>query len=630
MKTIIILNTVLYGLTWKRSSLKSNGNTNKQAMVRKVSFLRTAVILVLLSLGFASCNRSEPAGKPNVILIITDDQGYGDMGFHGNEWIRTPHMDQLAQESCRLTDFHVGTTCAPTRSGLMTGRNCNRVGVWHTVMGRSLLRKSEITMADVFRKNGYSTGMFGKWHLGDNYPYRPHDRGFDEAFYHGGGGVTQAPDYWDNDYFDDTHLRNGEPEKASGYCTDVWFGNALDFIERNREKPFFCYLSTNSPHGPFHVPQKYIDLYKDNPNITNPNFYGMITNIDDNLGTFREKLEELGLADNTILIFMTDNGTAAGVELDQDGFLTAGYNAGMRGKKASEYNGGHRVPFFIHWPEGIKNMRDVKQITTYNDVLPTLIGRCGLESPKGEIDGRSIRPLLMDDGKAWPERIIITDTQREDDPVKWKQCAIMTDRWHLIRGEELYDMDNDPGQSTDVADQYPETVEKLRDTYEEWWEDISVDFEDYCEIIINTSAENPVCIRAHDWHSAGLPPWNQGHIRSGLAGNGYWVVDVAEAGTYEFALRRWPLETGLPLNGSLPPGEPVPGREPQPEGVSIQFINATIKAGSKEQTSGVDPDQQDVRFTFDLEPGEFRMQTWLEDTEGIIRGAYYIYVTRVE
>ncbi len=592
-------------------------------------FFRTAGLLVVSSMALVSCTQSEPRVKPNVILILTDDQGYGDMAFNGNKWIRTPNMDQLAQESCRLTDFHVGTTCAPTRSGLMTGRNCNRVGVWHTVMGRSLLRKNEVTMADVFNSNGYTTGMFGKWHLGDNYPYRPHDRGFDEAFYHGGGGVTQAPDYWDNDYFDDTYFRNGKPEKVSGYCTEVWFRNALDFIERNKEKPFFCYLSTNAPHGPFHVPQEYIDLYKDNPNITNPNFYGMITNIDDNLGILREKLEELGLADNTILIFMTDNGTSSGVRLDHDGFLTAGYNAGMRGKKASEYNGGHRVPFFIHWPEGsINTGRDVDQITTYNDVLPTLIDLCDLESPDVEFDGQSIRPLLMDDGNAWPERIIITDTQREDETEKWKKCAIMTGKWHLIRGEELYDMDNDSGQTTDVADQHPEVVEKLRVAYEEWWEDISVDFEDYCEIIINTEKENPVCIRSHDWHSPGLPPWNQGHIRTGLIGNGFWVLDVAEAGTYKFALRRWPLETGLALNASLPPGEAVDGGIPQPAGVSIRFTTARIAIGKEEQTTEVDPDQQDVSFTFDLEPGEFHMQTWLADTKGTTRGAYYVYVTK--
>ena len=588
-------------------------------------------LLILLIMAFGSCMRSGASELPNVILIITDDQGYGEISFHGNPWIQTPNMDRLAQESCRLTDFHVGTTCAPTRSGLMTGRNCNRVGVWHTVNGRSLLRKDEVTIADVFKSNGYTTGMFGKWHLGDNYPYRPHDRGFDEAFYHGGGGVTQSPDYWDNDYFDDTYFRKGEPEKVKGYCTDVWFGNALDFIKRNQEIPFFCYLSTNSPHGPFHVPQKYIDLYKDNPKVTNPNFYGMITNVDENLGVLREKLEELGLADNTILIFMTDNGTAAGVNLDRDGFPDAGFNAGMRGKKGSEYNGGHRVPFFIHWKDGnIQSGRDVEQITSYNDVLPTLIDLCGLDGPDVVYDGTSIAPLLNGEFEEWDERIIITDTQREDVPVKGKQSAVMTDKWHLIRGEELYDMDNDPGQTTNVAGEYPEQVEKLRIAYEKWWEDISTDFDDYCEIIINTGEENPVCLRSHDWHSALIPPWNQGHIRSGIPGNGFWVVDVASAGTYEFALRRWPLETGLPLNGTLPPGEAVPGGVAQPAGKSIQIIKASMKAGTEEQSSQVDPDQQDVSFTFDLEPGEFRMQTWMEDIHGESRGAYYVYVTKIE
>ncbi len=593
-------------------------------------FSRTGVWLILFSTILGSCQQSKKLIKPNVILIITDDQGYGDIAFHGNEWIQTPNIDQLAKESCRLTDFHVGTTCAPTRSGLMTGRNCNRVGVWHTVMGRSLLRKSEVTIADVFRKNGYSTGMFGKWHLGDNYPYRPHDRGFDEAFYHGGGGVTQSPDYWDNDYFDDTYFRNGEPEKVNGYCTDVWFSEALEFIENYREKPFFCYLSTNAPHGPFHVPQKYLDLYKDNPQITNPNFYGMITNVDDNLGTLREKIEELGLADNTILIFMTDNGTAAGVKLDPEGFLTGGFNAGMRGMKGSEYNGGHRVPFFIHWKDGgIHTGRDVEQITTYTDIMPTLIDLCGLEGPDVVYDGTTISTLLKGNTEGWEERIVITDTQREDIPVKGKQSAVMTDRWHLIRGEELYDMDHDPGQSTNIAGANPEIVEKLKSAYELWWEDTSVDFDDYCEIIIDTNKENPVCIKSHDWHSKDIPPWNQGHIRAGIHGNGFWVADVASAGSYEFALRRWPIETGLRLNGSLPPGEPVPGGGAQKAGVSIQFTKASMKIGVEEQSSQVDPDQQDVRFVFELEPGEFKMQTWLEDIEGVRRGAYYVYVTKI-
>jgi non-canonical purine NTP pyrophosphatase (RdgB/HAM1 family) len=257
-----------------------------------------AVFIVLLIV--SSCKlkveeyqRPDPQKHPNVILIITDDQGYGDLACHGNEWIQTPTMDKLYNESVRLTNFHVGTTCAPTRAGLMSGRDHNRVGVWHTINGRSIMRKEETTIAQIFQNSEYITGMFGKWHLGDNYPYRPQDRGFDEVLMHGGGGVGQSPDYWDNDYFDDVYFKNGYPTQTEGYCTDVWFDAAINFIENNKEKPFFCYVATNAPHSPFHVPQKYIDMYKDNEEIPNPNFYGMITNIDENLALLMQKLEEL-------------------------------------------------------------------------------------------------------------------------------------------------------------------------------------------------------------------------------------------------------------------------------------------------------------------------------------------------
>jgi arylsulfatase A-like enzyme len=199
-------------------------------------------------------NQGKP---PNVVLVVTDDQGYGDLGCHGNPILRTPNLDALYRQSVRLTDFHVGPTCAPTRASLMTGRYCNRTGVWHTIMGRSLLRRDEVTMADVFAAGGYRTGIFGKWHLGDNYPFRPQDRGFHEVLVHGGGGVGQTPDTWGNDYFDDTYLHNGTPEKFSGYCTDVWFDGAMRFIEANRDRPFFAYLATNAPHSPYNVSERY-------------------------------------------------------------------------------------------------------------------------------------------------------------------------------------------------------------------------------------------------------------------------------------------------------------------------------------------------------------------------------------
>ncbi|MEK6237099.1 MAG: arylsulfatase, partial [Planctomycetales bacterium] len=311
----------------------------------------TALWTMMFAFMVLTCCAQAASAKPNVILVITDDQGYGDVAAHGNTMIKTPNLDKLHGQAVRLTDFHVDPTCSPTRSALMSGRYSTRTGVWHTIMGRSLMSGAELTVAEVFQSAGYATGMFGKWHLGDNYPCRPQDQGFQEAFYNGGGGVTQTPDFFGNDYFDDTYYRNGKPEKTEGYCTDVWFDNAMAFIEKNAKagKPFFTYLTTNAPHGPFLVADKYSQPYRDAgvPGNMAP-FYGMITNIDENMGRLSAKLDQLKIADNTILIFMTDNGTAAGAggrgKKPSKGWK--GFNAGMRGAKGSEYDGGHRVPFF--------------------------------------------------------------------------------------------------------------------------------------------------------------------------------------------------------------------------------------------------------------------------------------------
>ena len=252
--------------------------------------------------------------KPNIIIIITDDQGYGDLGFNGNPYIRTPNIDAFAGDAVWFSNFHVSTTCAPTRVSLMTGRHTNRVITCHSISGRSILWEDEVLMPQVLATNGYTCGMFGKWHLGDNYPYRPEDRGFHEVVRHGGGGVGQMPDYWGNDYFDDSYWHNGEPEQYEGYCTDVFFSNALAFIENNKDRPFFAYISTNAPHGPLNVPMFYLEQYKEVKEVPaiQKRFYGMITNIDDNFARLEKMLDGLGLTDNTILVFMTDNGTAYG------------------------------------------------------------------------------------------------------------------------------------------------------------------------------------------------------------------------------------------------------------------------------------------------------------------------------
>ena len=565
-----------------------------------------------LQISLAMASPGSSPKPPNVVLVVTDDQGYGDLGCHGNPILRTPNLDALYRQSVRLTDFHVGPTCAPTRASLMTGRYCNRTGVWHTIMGRSLLRRDEVTMADVFAAGGYRTGIFGKWHLGDNYPFRPQDRGFQEVLVHGGGGVGQTPDTWGNDYFDDTYLHNGTPEKHTGYCTDIWFDGAMRFIEANRDRPFFAYLATNAPHSPYNVSERYSSLYKDK-DVPNANFYGMVANIDENMGRLLDKLKSLGLEENTILIFMTDNGTAAGFQRGK------GFNAAMRGTKGSEYDGGHRVPCFVRWPAGgFDGGRDVNRLTSHIDLLPTVIELCGLPAPPGvTFDGMSIRPLLRDDGQAWPDRVLVTDSQRIERPEKWRQSAVMTDRWRLVNGRELYDIHADPGQKSDVGDKHAEVVQDLRRAYEKWWANVSRRFDEYCEIVIGSDRENPSTLTCHDWHEADPCPWNQTHILQGIEGNGFWAVEVERAGEYEVSLRRWPREVDQPINAAIPGGR------------AIQATKARLVLGRIDLEEPVPESAREVVFRVRLRPGKMRLQTWLLDEGGASRGSYYVCVRRM-
>jgi len=600
--------------------------TGKQIKSIKVNFMKRRDFLKSAGLTAASLAAApemlfagkSPAKRPNVVLVMTDDQGYGDLACHGSPILTTPNLDKLYTQSIRLTDFHVNPTCSPTRASLMTGRYCNRTGVWHTIMGRSLLRKDEVTMANIFADNGYRTGIFGKWHLGDNYPFRPHDRGFDQSMVHGGGAIGNSPDYWDNDYFDDTYYRNGKPEKFEGYCTDVWFSEAIKFIKANKNRPFFCYLSTNAAHGPFLVPEKYSGFYKEK-GFSSPlaEFYGMITNIDENIGRLRAKLDELGLSDNTILIFMTDNGTGPGRRPE--------YNAGMRGAKGSQYEGGHRVPCFIYWPDGsIAGGWDVDHITAHIDLLPTLINLCGLSNiPDVKFDGMSLVPLLKADKENWPERIIITDSQRLDHPLKWRRSAVMTDRWRLINGEKLYDIKADPGQKKNVIDKYPQVVEKLRQDYDKWWDDVSERFGEYCHIIIGSEKENPSCLTTHDIH--GLVMWDQSQVRRGARTDGFWAVKVDRPGTYEISLRRWPKEANEAITKKVSIQQMESNRE------STNATHARLKIADVDITKPIPPDAVEVKFKVSLQAQETRLQTWFinDRGNGHTFGAYYVYVKRL-
>ena len=585
------------------------------------------ILLVLFTL----CLGLPPAiaARPNVVLVITDDQGYGDLSCHGNPVLETPHLDALHARSVRLTDYHVSPTCSPTRAALMTGHWSNRTGVWHTILGRSIIRDDERTAGTLFQQAGYTTGMFGKWHLGDTFPYRPEDRGFEETYRHGGGGVGQTPDYWDNAYFDGSYWHNGVIEPAKGFCTDVFFDAAIRFIESRKDgdRPFFAYLSTNAPHGPMHAPEEYSRPYEEHGTHV-ANFLGMIANIDHNVGRLRRYLRENDLEENTIFIFTTDNGTSSGSRI---------FDSGMRGTKGSEYDGGHRVPFFIHWPAGgLVGGRDVDRLAAHVDVLPTLLELCDIPPPLSiAFDGMSLRPLLDRRKDAdWPDRILVTDSQRLRHPVKWRKSSVMTQQYRMINGSELYDIGNDPGQRKDIAEAHPRVMKRLRDFYESWWAELEPTFSRTVESYLGHPRATEVSLTCHDWIADGSTPWNQRAIRNGENRpnlTGFWPVRIVEAGDYEVELRRWPREIDHPVTAGLPAGGDVPGARAMRAvpGKAFPAVRATLELGGMKLELPVEPGAASVTFRLALRQGSDRLLGHFHDAEGDSMGAYYAYVRRI-
>jgi arylsulfatase A-like enzyme len=556
--------------------------------------------------------------RPNVVLVLTDDQGYGDLGAHGNTRIRTPNLDRLHAESVRLTNYHVDPTCSPTRSALMSGRYSTRTGVWHTIMGRSLMRGEETTVAEEFRANGYRTGMFGKWHLGDNAPCRPQDQGFEHVVWHHGGGVGQGPDAWGNDYFDDTYEVDGLRRAFDGYCTDVWFAEARRFIEREDARPFFVYLATNAPHGPYLVDESYWRPYAEaGVPETMARFYGMIENIDENVGKLRARLDELGLLEDTIFLFTTDNGTAAG---DAPGAKEVGswrgFNAGMRGRKGSEYDGGHRVPLFVRWPKGgIGGGRDVDALTAHVDVLPTLRELCGLEAMTGAeagtaapLDGTSLAAALRGTGAPPRDRTLFVHSQRIEHPQKWRKCAVMTDRWRLVGGGQLFDIRADPGQERDVAAEHAEVVASLRAAYEGWWRTLEPEFERYVRIDLGGAAAQ-VELMSHDWHTEDrATPWHQSQVEAGLIANGPWAVEVRRPGTYEFTLRRWPAQLDR----------------------AMDCVHAALSIGDVVLERDCERTDESAVLRAELPAGPAMLTTKLRRHDGKEHGAYFVSVRMID
>ncbi|MFC1766365.1 arylsulfatase [Planctomycetota bacterium] len=445
--------------------------------------IHTLMLFGCLILAFTRVGYAESLSglRPNIILVMTDDQGYGDLACHGHPFLQTPNLDKLYTQSTRFTDFHVSSTCAPTRAALMSGRAPFKNGVTHTILERERMTLKATTIAQVLKSAGYTTGIFGKWHLGDEDPYQPHNRGFDESFIHGAGGIGQRfvgtqSDAPGNSYFDPIIKHNNSFVKTKGYCTDVFFKQALGWIKANKdnkERPFFAYIPTNAPHEPYRVESRYQELYQGKCRDRSAAFFGMITNIDENMGVLMEKLDTWELSKNTLLIFMTDNGTAAGT-----------YNYNMKFKKGSPHEGGSRVPLFMRLPGKIQPGIDVDRITRHYDLFPTLAGIAGAPIPTGlELDGRSLLPLIEDSTVQWSDRNLFFHVGRwnkkgvsgrwgqgntDPDEAKYKSFAVRNEKWRLV-GTALYNIEQDPGEEKDLSKQYPEVVSEMLKSFDAWW-----------------------------------------------------------------------------------------------------------------------------------------------------------------
>ena len=590
-----------------------------------------AVVLALIPTPL--CAESPPSPR-GVILVVIDDIGYGDIDILSPSSLETPNIDALYKESLRLTDFHVGTTCAPTRASLLTGRNVNAGGVWHTIAGREVLRDDEQTMAEVFRANGWKTGIFGKWHLGEGYPFSPRFRGFDVAVIHGGGGVGQGPDYWGNDYYSgvgrdgkptraDVYFENGKPLKSDRFCTDYWFERSRRFIRQSlaEKKPFFCYLPTNAAHSPFNAPHG-----------SKEGFDGLVENVDENMKKMDEFLIAEGIRDDVLLIFTCDNGT------------TGSRLGGLRERKGSHYDGGHNVPCFWRWKNGgiggsQSAARDVYSLTAAMDLLPTFIELFELQRPRGghPLHGVSLREMLLNPKCPPTERTVVVDTQREADLTKWTRACVMRDevtagiighKWRLIRDSaasepELYDFLIDRDTDNDIAAVNTAVVSALSEDYESWWAEVSPGRDSYPAFIVDDDKESELTLFAHSWIGGNDSPWHQRHVLNAGAGSRTHSIRFEKPGRYRFELRRWPREDGGSITGKSSSGEGtmIPAKKARVTVTGVGEVTKPVKQGHASVVMDMDVSASQPTTL---------VTALLDDRDKILAGAYYVYIRRVD
>ena len=515
--------------------LRSSEAAASAGPVRVVTPMRTRIpVLLAVLLAAASSGSSREAGDapPNVVLVMTDDQGWAQVGFHGDPVLRTPHLDRLAGESVEMTRFYVSPVCAPTRAALLTGRYNYRTGVVDTYIGRALMEPGEVTLAEMLRDAGYRTGIFGKWHLGDNHPLRAADQGFQESVVHRGGGIGQPSDPPGSGYFDPILFHNGEEKQYPGYVTDVFFDEALRWIGDGGGAPFFAYVPTNAPHSPYLVPDEYREPYAaQGLSDRDARIYGMITNIDDNVGRLLAHLDAHDLARDTLVVFMTDNGPT-----------TRLYHAGLRARKGSVYENGIRVPFVVRWPARLAP-RSVDTVGAHIDLAPTLLAAAGVSPPFGlAFDGLDLLPLWEGRDVEWPERTYVVQSHRGNAPEPHRAFAVIGPRYKLVQAMsfgqpappdarfELYDLLEDPGETADLAAGRPDVVERLTAAYDRWFDDVSATRGYHpVRFAIGSDRQPHVTLTRQDWRMVSTPDgWGRDQPVLGV-----WEVDSHSAGPYD-------------------------------------------------------------------------------------------------
>jgi arylsulfatase len=557
---------------------------------------------------------SQSRRPPNIVIVLSDDQGYGDLSCHGNPYLKTPNLDKLHSESVRFTDFHSAPMCTPTRGELLTGMDALRNRATSVTAGRAVVQRDIPLMSNIFGAAGYSTGLFGKWHIGDCYPYRPMDRGFQTAKYHLGWGLSSAPEF-DNDYQNGRYRDQGVEKQFDGYCTDFWFREAMSWMKQQKN-PFLCYLPTNTPHGPQWVDPKYSAPYR-KPGLP-ADFYGMIANLDENMGKLDAFLASAGLRDNTIVMFLTDNGGTGGVNA---------YNAGLRARKTQIYDGGHRVPCFIRWPGGgFRPAADVATPAQMQDVLPTLMELCGVKKPaNATFDGASLAPLLRGKSEIADRMMVVQYGQILK---KWDACTIWG-KWRLVKDNELYDIVADRAQQNNIAAQHPDVLKKMRDHYEAWWAKLEPTLGDYCPISIGAPQENPTYLTSSDWQDIYVDNYRTVCAGEGGPQGAPWNLAVERDGDYEIALARWPVERRIPLTDAVPARQMAFGK--LDGGKAFPIAAAKLRIAGQELAAKAKPGDSAVLFRVKLrKAAKIQMQGWFQDAAGAdLCGSFYARVKRV-